>query len=103
MTTSTRSTDASRSRSPCADCRIRARSCSPKRRPGGSMLFPWIFVALPPIVGPSTPPQSSPTPLLALYQELHAHPELSYAEEATSKRIADELRQCGFEVTEHVG
>jgi amidohydrolase len=69
------------------------------------MLCPWIFAALSPIVGSSTlsDTQGAPVPLLALYQDLHAHPELSYAEEVTSKRVADELRRAGFEVTEHVG
>ncbi len=38
-----------------------------------------------------------------LYQHLHAHPELSFAEEKTAERMADELRQTGFEVTENFG
>jgi amidohydrolase len=41
--------------------------------------------------------------LEALYKHLHAHPELSYQEEKTAARIADELRQAGFEVTGKVG
>ena len=32
--------------------------------------------------------------LEALYQDLHAHPELSLMEERTSARIASELRSC---------
>lgn len=39
----------------------------------------------------------------ALYKHLHAHPELSRQEEKTSARIAKELREAGFEVTENVG
>jgi hippurate hydrolase len=39
----------------------------------------------------------------ALYRHLHAHPELSFHEEKTSRRMAEELRACGFEVTEKVG
>ncbi len=39
----------------------------------------------------------------ALYRHLHAHPELSFHEEQTSRRMAEELRACGFEVTEKVG
>ncbi|HVY68335.1 MAG TPA: amidohydrolase [Verrucomicrobiae bacterium] len=39
----------------------------------------------------------------ALYKHLHTHPELSYHEEQTSRRIAGELRGAGFEVTEKVG
>ncbi len=38
-----------------------------------------------------------------LYQHLHAHPELSFAEEKTSTQLADELRQIGFDVTENFG
>ena len=38
-----------------------------------------------------------------LYQHYHLHPELSFQEVATSKRMAAELRQLGFEVTENVG
>ncbi len=39
----------------------------------------------------------------ALYRHLHAHPELSFHEEQTSRRMAEELRACGFEITEKVG
>lgn len=38
-----------------------------------------------------------------LYRHLHAHPELSFHEEQTSRRMTEELRACGFEVTEKVG
>ena len=41
--------------------------------------------------------------LFNLYRELHAHPELSFQEENTSRRIAGEFRSAGYEVTEHVG
>ena len=41
--------------------------------------------------------------LLALYKQLHQHPELSLAEKETAQRIAAELRTAGFEVTEHIG
>jgi len=41
--------------------------------------------------------------LLALYQELHANPELSLHEVETAARIASELRAAGFDVTEKVG
>jgi hippurate hydrolase len=34
-----------------------------------------------------------------LYRHLHAHPELSFQESETSKRIAHELREAGCEVT----
>jgi amidohydrolase len=38
-----------------------------------------------------------------LYLHVHTHPELSFQEEQTAKRLADELRALGYEVTEHVG
>jgi amidohydrolase len=41
--------------------------------------------------------------LEALYQDLHAHPELSLMEEKTSARVAAELGAAGFEVAEHFG
>jgi hippurate hydrolase len=39
----------------------------------------------------------------ALYRHLHAHPELSLQEEKTAARLARELKEIGFEVTEKVG
>jgi amidohydrolase len=41
--------------------------------------------------------------LQALYKHLHTHPELSNMETETSKRIAKELKEAGFEVTENFG
>lgn len=41
--------------------------------------------------------------LEALYQHLHAHPELSGEEKQTAERLAEELRQRGCEVTTGVG
>lgn len=41
--------------------------------------------------------------LLALYKQLHEHPELSTQEKETSALIAKELRAAGFEVTDHFG
>ncbi len=41
--------------------------------------------------------------LKSLYVHLHTHPELSFHEVETSKKIAAELRKLGFDVTEHVG
>ena len=41
--------------------------------------------------------------LLALYRELHAHPELSFQEKATAARLAAEARKLGFTVTTGVG
>jgi amidohydrolase len=41
--------------------------------------------------------------LVALYQHLHANPELSSQEVKTAKRMAEELRKAGYNVTENVG
>jgi amidohydrolase len=41
--------------------------------------------------------------LTALYKHLHTHPELSLHEVETARRIADELRKAGAEVTTKVG
>lgn len=41
--------------------------------------------------------------LEALYKHLHQNPELSLQEENTSARMAQELTQAGFEVTENFG
>ena len=41
--------------------------------------------------------------LEALYLHYHTHPELSFYEIETAKRMAEELRKIGFEVTEKVG
>src|SRR5581483_601030 len=41
--------------------------------------------------------------LEALYKHLHAHPEVSLKEEQTAARLARELREIGFDVTEKVG
>jgi len=38
-----------------------------------------------------------------LYTHLHSHPELSFHEQKTAQRLAKELRETGFEVTEGVG
>lgn len=41
--------------------------------------------------------------LVALYQHLHSHPELSLMEVESATRVAKELRGLGFDVTEKVG
>jgi amidohydrolase len=41
--------------------------------------------------------------LEALYKYIHSHPELSLQEVRTADRLAKELREAGFEVTEKVG
>ena len=47
---------------------------------------------------------SAQTPtLLDTYEQLHAHPELSHHEEATSALLAAGLRAAGYTVTDHLG
>ncbi|MEO6360252.1 MAG: M20/M25/M40 family metallo-hydrolase, partial [Sphingomicrobium sp.] len=41
--------------------------------------------------------------LMALYRDLHQHPELSMLEVRTSAKLAGEARKLGFDVTEKVG
>lgn len=41
--------------------------------------------------------------LLALYADLHAHPELAFAETRTAALLAAQMRSAGFEVTQGVG
>src|SRR5262249_34572702 len=41
--------------------------------------------------------------LQGLYKQLHSHPELSLQEVQTAARLARELKDLGFEVTEKVG
>ena len=38
-----------------------------------------------------------------LYLDIHQHPELSFHENRTASKLAEELRKVGFTVTEHVG
>ena len=41
--------------------------------------------------------------LLAIYEDVHSHPELSTREERTAALVAKELGAAGCQVTEHVG
>jgi amidohydrolase len=41
--------------------------------------------------------------LLTIYRDLHANPELSFQETATSAKLAAQVRKLGFEVTTGVG
>jgi hippurate hydrolase len=41
--------------------------------------------------------------LLAIYRDLHQHPELAFQETKTASRLAREMRRIGFTVTEKVG
>lgn len=69
----------------------------------------WVFCAVP--APGAAPRQADADPwvaahtddLLRLYRHLHSHPELSFKEAETSKRIAEELRAAGAEVTSGIG
>jgi len=41
--------------------------------------------------------------LLTIYRDIHSHPELSFREERTAAKLADELKTAGIEVTTGVG
>ena len=41
--------------------------------------------------------------LLAIYKDVHTHPELSTQEKRTSEMVAKELKAVGCEVTDHIG
>ncbi|MFV0645460.1 MAG: amidohydrolase [Sphingomonadaceae bacterium] len=41
--------------------------------------------------------------LMNMYRDLHAHPELSFQEIQTAKKLANRVRKLGYEVTEGVG
>src|SRR5436189_3861763 len=41
--------------------------------------------------------------LLAIYKDIHAHPELSMHEERSAAIVAKELKAAGYQVTERVG
>jgi amidohydrolase len=54
-----------------------------------------------PAAGAAVPPVDPD--LVALYIDLHSHPELSLHETATAAKLAERLRRLGFEVTTGVG
>jgi hippurate hydrolase len=41
--------------------------------------------------------------LVTIYKDIHAHPELSHHEERTSAILAQNLREAGYTVTDHIG
>ena len=68
-------------------------------------LFPLaIATAAPPEGGlPAQWADEHLAEIVTLYRELHAAPELSFEEEKTAARMADELRAVGAEVTTNIG
>src|SRR5437879_5991270 len=79
----------------------------------------FLIAALGPLLAAGGPAGPAPAPpakvagdpwipehleaLVGLYQHLHIHPELSYQEHETARRIAEELRKTGAQVTPGVG
>src|SRR5215472_18343493 len=68
----------------------------------------FIGLATMPLASQAPPPMADSIrqqlPSLAeTYKHLHRNPELSHHEEKTSAFLANELRQIGYTVTEHVG
>jgi hippurate hydrolase len=70
-----------------------------------------LIFLLPMLVAPLILAQQTPQSLadaelpslLAIYKDIHIHPELSAQEERTAALVARELRGAGCEVTEHLG
>jgi len=73
---------------PCVVAGAQPATTTPDLRPAGSE---------------TVPAPADLANLEALYRTLHANPELSLHEEKTAARIAHELGEAGFAVTEHVG
>jgi len=68
--------------------------------------IPLALVVASPLLAQQTPQQLADAELpslLAIYKDLHAHPELSGHEEKSAAFIAKELKAVGCEVTEKVG
>jgi hippurate hydrolase len=65
------------------------------------------LLALPLLAGPADDLAALVDPqipgLFAIYQDLHAHPEISQHEERTAALLAAQLRRLGYTVTENVG
>jgi len=71
--------------------------------------IPFLFLGLGLAATAAEPGAADPSvdahldKLIGLYKHLHTHPELSFKEFETSKRVADELKKAGAEVTSGVG
>jgi len=71
-----------------------------------SILSLWTLVGGPSFAQPAAVEKAAEgelPSLLAIYKDIHMHPELSWHEERTSALIAKELRAAGCEVTERFG
>ena len=77
---------------------------SMKIRSFSTLLFPILVPAL--VLAQQTPQSLADAELpslLAIYKDIHSHPELSGHEERTATLVAKELRATGCEVTENFG
>ncbi len=74
---------------------MRLRTLSPAILSIAILLVPSALIAQ------DLPPANAP--LVDIYKNLHAHPELSHHEERTSAILAQALRDAGYTVTDHVG
>jgi len=75
-----------------------------KIRSFSTLLFPILVPAL--VLAQQTPQSLADAELpslLAIYKDIHSHPELSGHEERTATLVAKELRATGCEVTENFG
>jgi amidohydrolase len=72
-----------------------------------SLLILLLSMSIAPVILAQQTPQSladAELPsLLAIYKDIHSHPELSTQEQRTAALVAKELRTVGCEVTEHFG
>src|SRR5262245_21667360 len=58
------------------------------------------FLAMPAAADPLRDAVAKDLPsLMAIYRDLHTHPELSFQEKATAAKLAAEAKKLGFEVT----
>src|SRR5947207_406395 len=67
---------------------------------------PLLFISAASLFAQQTPQSLANTQLpslLAIYKDLHTHPELSMHEERSAAIVANELKVAGCEVTERVG
>ena len=99
----------------CPGARVRARAgvCSGAMRPLVSRVAIALSAVLVVATGSRAARAGGPAELAgldvaypkldALYQDLHRNPELSTHEDRTAAKLAAQLRELGFEVTEHVG
>ncbi len=67
------------------------------------MLKPTLLLAALTLPAAAQAPQQLDPTLLTMYKQIHAHPELSHHEEATSALLAQGLRAAGYTVTDHIG